>query len=357
MAAGDVRPAEGHVAVFPPEPIAGVLGVVVRESRVQEFTELERENARRIWRVRGIISDHVPLAGDAGAVLARRPEHLFYLNENPLVIYLHSGGRSVVYYELVAEPDGRLQHIEVRLETALPGKAIVMAWRPLNALLDAMVRNQEMPWTLQRLELLSPRDGGVLAYELVLPYKDGIRLGPLGGMIQCVPFAPYDAILREAIISTSPFYRLLCAFRIYEGTTHIRQWLREQCEQLRIAERLPGDPEVNERDLLGLGFDRAFTARVRQAHDLFESLRDYRNAIAHFLIEGDQGEAHVYLADGEMIRSYSIAAAALLRYAHATIEVLRRYYTTYLQGHFMAAGGMVLPGIEERDQHIVRDPE
>ncbi len=67
-----------------------------------------------------------------------------------------------------------------------------------NALLDALVRNAELPWVLSRLELVSPEDGEVIAYEPVLPYRDGVRIGPLGGIDQLVPFAPYDAIYREA---------------------------------------------------------------------------------------------------------------------------------------------------------------
>jgi hypothetical protein len=180
-------------------------------------------------------------------------------------------------------------------------------------LLDALVRNSELPWALSRIELLSPDDGEVIAYELVLPYRNGVRIGPLGGIDQIVPFAPYDAIYREAVISSSPFYRLLCAFRIYDGTTEIRRWLREQCEQHQIAERMPADPEVDAEELRGLGYEAEIVNGIRRARDLFERFRERRNAIAHFLIEGDQGQAHVYLADGFMIRTYSMAAVALLK--------------------------------------------
>lgn len=93
------------------------------------------------------------------------------------------------------------------------------------------VRNLELPLVLTRLELVSPEDGEVIAYELVLPYRSGVRIGPFGGIDQLLPFPPYDAIYREAAVSGSPFYRLLCAFRIYDGTTDIRRWLREQCQQ------------------------------------------------------------------------------------------------------------------------------
>jgi hypothetical protein len=353
MAAGEGPLGEDHVVAFPPAPTSGMLGVLVREGRVDEFRRLERENRVRIWRVRGVVSDHIPLSGDARSVLAQVPQHNFFVNNPPLSIYLHAGGANAIYYDLVANEAGKLAHIEVRIETNVPGKALILAWRPLNALLDALVRNSELPWALSRLELLSPEDGEAIAYELVLPHRNGVRIGPLGGIDQVVPFAPYDAIYREAIVSSSPFYRLLCAFRIYDGTTEIRRWLRQQCDEHHIEERMPGDPEVDAAELRGLGYEAEVINGIRRARDLFERFREHRNAIAHFLVEGEQVQAHVYLADGFMIRTYSMGAVALLKYAHRTLQQLRLFYTAHLEQIFMR--GMVLPVPEQRDRYVVRD--
>jgi hypothetical protein len=49
-----------------------MLGVLVRGGRVDDFRRLERENRVRIWRVRGVVSDHIPLSGDA---VGRGAEH------------------------------------------------------------------------------------------------------------------------------------------------------------------------------------------------------------------------------------------------------------------------------------------
>jgi lipoprotein NlpI len=61
MATGENVLREDHVVAFPPTPTAGMLGVLIRESRVDEFRRLERENRARIWRVRGVVSDHIPV--------------------------------------------------------------------------------------------------------------------------------------------------------------------------------------------------------------------------------------------------------------------------------------------------------
>jgi hypothetical protein len=210
MGAGNQQiPPDANMLIFPGEPTPGALGVFVRHDRLNELRELEVEKQNRVWEVRGLISDHVPLAGDAVAALERGSYHLFHLKENPLWIYLHSGGRNAIYYQLVGDAEGKLSHIAVSVESRFPSNALLLARRPLNALLDVFSSDSGMPLLLQRLELMSPRDGGILLTEMLLPHRGGVVLGPLGGILQAVPFAPYDALYREALTTSSPFYRLL----------------------------------------------------------------------------------------------------------------------------------------------------
>ena len=245
--------------------------------------------------------------------------------------------------------------IEVKVETDLPSSAFLLARQSLNQILDAMAHAQpQMPLVLQRLELLSPGDGGILAYELILPFSAGVRMGPLGGIWQWPQFAPYDAIFREAITTPSPFYRLLCAYRVYEGTHWMRRWIREQCEQFGVHERMPSDPRVDIAELTRLGFSTEFCQPIRTAADLFTRLRDHRNGIAHFLIDGEEGEAHTYLARGEVVHEYSLGAAILLRYAAQTINDLSGFCNRHLTNHIFV--GSILPMPEIRDRFIIRAP-
>lgn len=349
------RAAERLAIISPRDPSPGTLGVVVSESRIEELRVLEQERRLRVWRVRGIISDHIPLSGSIADGLARRPQHMVFLNENPLSIYLHHGGDNAVYYDFVGDEGGHLQYIEVHVETELPSNAFLYARQPLNEMLDAIARSEpQIPLLLQRLELVSPRDGGILAYELILPFSGGVRMGPLGGIWQAAPFAPYQAIFREAITSTSPFYRLLCACRVYEGTNWIRHWIREQCTRLGIGQRMPRDPTVDIAELGNMGFTPDFCIGIRTAADLFDKLRELRNGIAHFLIEGDQGEAHIYLARGEIVHEYSLGAAVLLRYAARAISDLHAFYNAHLEPRLSI--GSILPTLEHRDRFVVRQP-
>lgn len=347
-------PPDANMLVFPAEPTPGALGVFAKNENVAEVRELEREKRERVWEVRAVLSDHIPLAGGADAALARGSYHLFHLNESPLWIYLHSGGRNAVYYELVADPDdpeSKLKHIAVRVESCLPSNALMLARRPINALLDVFARDWDMPLLIQRLELISPRDGRILLTQMLVPRRDGVRFGPLGGILQAVPFAPYDALYREALTTASPFYRLLCAWKIYEGTQRLRRWIREQCEQRHIMARMPPDPEVDRNELIRMGFAPDFVGQISHAGELFERLADARHAIAHFLIEKEEGDSHVYVADGAQIELYAIGSAGLLRYAHRVLEDLRLFCVHH---GLSTRGSLILPLPENHDQFIVR---
>jgi hypothetical protein len=118
---------------------------------------------------------------------------------------------------------------------------------------------------------------------------------------------------------------------------------------------MPGDPVVDAAGLRRIGFDDDFLVGVRTAADLFNKLRDLRNAIGHFLIEGEQGQAHTYLASGEAMQTYSLGATVLLRYAAQAIDELRRFCNRHLEGHLFR--GSILPTIENRDRFVVKPPQ
>jgi hypothetical protein len=344
-----------YILLHPAEPAPGILAVLARQSRMDEIKQLEQSRGLRVWKMRGIVSDAVPLAGSPDEALNRGPHTLFYVNpqENPLSIYLHSGGRHAVYYDLVGDTGHKLSYIEVRVESRLPSNAIMLARRPLNAPLDVLTRNHNLPLTLQRLELTSPSDGAVLLYQVLLPHNRGVEFGPLGGIQQAVPFAPYDAIYREALTSSSPFYRLLCAARIFEGTGAIRKWLKQQCLERGLEPKLPGEVEVDQAQLKRFGLDGPGLEDVRTAQDLYHKLKDLRDAIAHFLIERDGADVHVYLAEGAQLYIYSTAGSAMLHYAHLSLEQLRDFYVRNIG----MRGGHILPTVQNRDQFIVRASE
>ena len=343
------------MSVFPSNPTPGALTVFVRPDKVEEIKQLEKEQTLRMWEVRAYLSDHAVLGGTPFAALKERGNHSLYVNpkENPLWIYLHAGGRNAVYYGLFNGSDGRLEYIAVNVYSKLPSNAVLLARGPINALLDVIVRDHPMALVIHRLELISPTSGDVLLSECQLPEGRGIMMGPLGGIMQAVPFAPYDALYREALASPSPFYRLICGWKMYEGTDKLRGFVRKECEKRNLPSRLPADPPISTEDLLKFGFDASFAKDISCARDLWAKLKETRNAISHFLIDTDEGEAGVYVADGAQLRHYSMSAAAMLHYSHQALEELR-LFSGKVGIHFWGAGGMILPMPQNRDQFPIR---
>ena len=103
------------VIVDPPDPIPGVIGVAVPETRLSELNAVEQSRKRQLWRVRGVISAHIPLAGDIHGIINSERTHNFFLNSPSLTIYLHRGGHDAIFFDLVALPSGRLDYIEYEL--------------------------------------------------------------------------------------------------------------------------------------------------------------------------------------------------------------------------------------------------
>lgn len=60
------------VGIFPNNPTPGALGAFTKLGNVDEIKRLQEERTLRRWEVRAYISDHVPLAGTASEVSARR---------------------------------------------------------------------------------------------------------------------------------------------------------------------------------------------------------------------------------------------------------------------------------------------
>lgn len=328
----------------------GLLVALAKKTSRTELLELQGSGVSRVWTVRAVIGSAIPLSGTPTWATKLGGDSNFLLNENPLSLYLHFGGHNAVYYDLRAVNSKSLTHVEVQVESSLPSNALLLARRPINALLDVLAGNSNLPLLIQRMELISPTTGEILVYELLYPQGHQIAIGPLGGFQQAVPFAPYDAIYREALTSSSPFYRLLCAARIFEGAGSIRRWIKEECHRRKVSARMPKVPKVDPGYVTALGVPAELLKGVTNAQDLYEKLADMRNAIAHFLFgEGEQA-GHVYLADGRNLVVYSAAAASLLHYGHQMLEELKQFYLK----HLPTLGSQILPMPSYRHKFIVR---
>lgn len=197
---------------------------------------------------------------------------------------------------------------------------------------------------------MSPIDGEVLAYQSLLPNGQGVELGPLGGIDVSAHFAPYYALYREGMTSSSPFYRFICGFKLYEGRDSLMEMVRKQCEEKGITEKPAKEVKIGPEELSLFGIGDKGMENVRNLKDFYGAVADLRDAISHFVITREGEKQHIYLASGEELHRYSAAGSALLHYSHISIQALNVFYNRYLHSKC----GSVLPLVQNRDQFIIR---
>ena len=247
-----------------------------------------------------------------------------------------------------------MKYIEVEVEGVLPHNVLGPARTALNKMLDRLVGSAWMPLSIGRLDLRLKETQEPLVHHFLMPFDGGLRLGPLGGMDSIPIFSPYESLIREAVASGSPFYRFLCAFRLYEGMNELRLQIKKIRDRLSLTEKLPSDPSVDIEMLRRLGATPAFLLGIKTVRDLHARLTESRNRVAHFLLKG--AKFVVSTSDGVLFMDYALSGAILLHYAHTCLNELRRYYLDHLDEK-LSIGRRVLPFVEKRDQFVVRTEE
>jgi hypothetical protein len=235
-------------------------------------------------------------------------------------------------------------------ESKYPSNTFLAARTAVNCLLDSLMRGWSLPLTIARMDLHLDEEEEPICHQLVLPFAQRVRLDPLGGVHQFPPLAAHESMLREAITATSPFYRFLCAYRLYEGIQPLRKWLRDVAKRLNVSVKLPKPPRIDPDALRRYGFTPDFVKGVRTTEDVWEKMNDHRDRVAHFLTK--KGGAALPFHDGRAYLEYSLCGAFLLKCSHEAFRELWLYFSKHLNG--LLTLGSVLPIIEQRGDFILR---
>ena len=196
---------DGYFLLEPRKPFAVCLGVLVHTKNLHRYVEMERTAVPRRYHVRALVSDHIALTGEIQELISKTSDALVCVNGNPLTINLEFPHYLPVFYDLVPAAEGKLSHVNVDVEASHPARALAPARTAINQLLDTIMRVGWVPLVIARLDVWLDGDDEPLLHQLQLPFMRGMTIGSLGGFTSFPRFAPYEALLREAIITTSPF--------------------------------------------------------------------------------------------------------------------------------------------------------
>jgi len=340
---------------WPRKAVPGSLVVIGTIQQAERLLALEQEAKRSLYSVRAILSDHIPLLGSLSDLVEANYFSSIALHENPLTMYLHKGGDAAVFFDFCGEDNKQLSYIRVEVEAEAPLAAFQAARTAVNQLLDTLMRQIWLPLVVARMDLYDAAEDA-LAYQLLLPFSSGLQIGPLGGIHQYPAFSELESLAREAICATSPYYRLLCAHRLYDGAGHVRSWLRKTAAQFNVGAPLPKDILVDHDLLEELGFPTEAREGIRKVNDLHGKLTELRNQVAHFLLSREGSQAPLHVSDGHTYLVFSIAGAALLHYGVMTLNELSGYFRQHLNAHL--ARGSILPLKEQRSRFrvVVQSP-
>ena len=342
---------------FPIDPIPGGIIMVLRECRVQELGWLSYEKKRQTFTVRAFITDNPEVSYSLADAVKRPSSVSIELQQEVITLFNHHGGDKAVFFDLVRGKSGMLSYILVQVSSTRPELALGYARAEINRLLDRFTAGAKHPhpFGIQRLELLSPKDSEVIAYQLMIPFPGITRIGQIPGFFPAGLFAGHHAIFREAINNPSAFYRLLLAFRAYEGIGFLRSRIAKAREHYKIEERMPKETRLDKGELARLQLSDE-VRDLEQVGELFSHFGYLRNGIAHFLLKPtDSGEGHLYLSS-VLVNTYAIASALLLKYIRIESQQLEGYYVKFVRPH-IDRGRLVYPMAEYREKFIIISPD
>jgi hypothetical protein len=160
----------------------------------------------------------------------------------------------------------------------------------------------------------------------------------------------HEALIRKAITTGSPFYRLLCAYRLYEGLQPLRKTIRELGERFGVTAPMPKPPRLDLALLQSLGFAPEFLAKLKNAEDFWKATADLRHGAAHFVL--DDSPHSISISDGGTYHTYALAGAVLLHYSHEAFRALHGYISTHFGDRL--SRGSIYPMIERRRDFVLK---
>jgi hypothetical protein len=342
---------------LPHPAFPGEQTMIYRNSRTRELVALSMAKTRRVLRVRAVLTDQDhPLNCSLEELLAFRPANQIRLTDGPFSVWKHYGGQRAVFFDLCGDEQGSLASIEVEVSAVKPELALAYARAAVNQLLDSLTATTPHPIVIQRLELLSPaNDTDVVAYQITMPYQLATNLPRFGGIFPGGAFTGVEAVLREALTNPSPYYRLLLAYRGFEGVKRIHREFAAFVKKHNI-EAPPLEPvKLDRTEMAQHGF-RGDVLGFETLQQLIDSYRDLRDAAAHYFLGSRGSGARQHLKfSSTLAHTYGRVAALMLNALRRELVHLKQYHQNHIAPRTQI--GMVLPMEAARERYTVVSPD
>ena len=301
-----------------------------RESRVREIGMLSYRKERKTFAVRAVMADRPQPSNCAlEDVVTFVPRTHILLTDGAFTAFKYYSHGKAVLFDLICDNDQRLTHIQTYVSARLPELALGYAGAAINQFIDTLAMHTENPLSIQRLELMSPEDGGVLAFQITVPSRVITNVKKFHSLRAGGPFLNTEALYREAITNPSPYYRLLLAYRGFEGVQQVRKMLRQLTAELKITERMPKAVRLDNGELARLQFHKEVQT-LKDTGELFGYYRELRDGVAHFILDQNKSASGALQFSSTIVYNYAAVSTVLLKYLRLELIQLRDYYEAFL---------------------------
>jgi hypothetical protein len=157
--------------------------------------------------------------------------------------YIDKAGKRIdVQFKGEANAQGFLARFSTTMDASNPNEAASIAHASLAPLLSALSASSDLPLFVESIDAVDVANGNAML-RIVNPFPEQtFNLGQLPLLSE--DYCHYASLYREALQSSSPFYRFLCLYKIVEGLHKRRGRLTiEAKKQGTYAPRRPLIPE------------------------------------------------------------------------------------------------------------------
>lgn len=180
--------------------LPGTLMMVFRESRLREIGMLSYHNERKTFTVRAVMTGRSQATNcNLEDVVTCEADTQIVVTDGGFPTFkYYSNGRAVLF-DLICDYDQRLTHIQTYVSARRPELALGYARAAISQFIDTLAMYWEYPLAIQRLEVMSLDDDGVLAFQITIPNKVTTLLPRFHSLRAGGPFLHTEAVYREAI--------------------------------------------------------------------------------------------------------------------------------------------------------------
>jgi hypothetical protein len=322
----------------------GGLAIVSHSTVSKKFDAFLREHSqKKLWYVRGELGRE-PLFPPC---LGVQPTSLLSKTEAQMFVSIIGSRTSsqALSFQPIGNDKGEILAFGLQVEAESPTQALEDAREPFGELLDSLTAWTGAPLRYIQYSIAESEESEPLAFEIHVPFQTQLRfdkgqfLPPLNPL-----FTLPDAVLREGLCSESPYYRLLCAYRVKDGIDHIRHELGKAAAALGKQQALPELPRISADEIRKRGaniddgsHEGSKSGTILNLVELFNLwYGKKRNAVAH-LFEKDKGKKRgtnpsaLFPSVGGAYRDFSSSASILLFYSRSYLNQLKAFKVEHLE--------------------------